>query len=265
MSDRNNGDLTKLLTDSFDYDGKDKIVSWEEIRKSIDAGAQQECFFSRIPSLDKYLEGFERGELIALSGARKSGKTLLAQSIDRGFWQNNVRSLWLQYEVTQKQFVRSYPDSVNLDMCFTPRKMKAHVLNWARDRIAEAVAKKGVSVVFIDHLHFLFDIGRMRNTSLEIGTVIRYLKFLAVDLNLVIFILCHMRKTNIDVEPTDMDFRDSSLISQESDVGLIVWRVKDSERQAWLKICYSRRTGTWEKKVALAKGINSLLVEETNE
>ncbi|MHC4266930.1 MAG: DnaB-like helicase C-terminal domain-containing protein [Planctomycetota bacterium] len=194
---------------------------------------------------------------------RKSGKTLICQTIDRGFWKNGCRSLWLQYEVTPRQFVSSFPESISLDMTFTPKKMKAHALEWARDKILEALGKYGITTVFIDHLHFLFDMGKIRNASLEIGQVIRYLKFLAVELNIVIFLLCHLRKTELDKEPTDMDFRDSSLISQESDVGMLIWRVKDNDNQAWLKVCYSRRTGTWEKKIPLIKHSDGLLVEKS--
>ncbi len=107
--------------------------------------------------------------------------------------------------------------------------------------------------------------GKVRNASLEIGQVVRYLKYLAVELNLIIFILCHMRKTNLEKEPTDEDFRDSSLIAQESDVGIIIWRVKNSDNQAWLKVCYSRKTGTWEKKIKMIKTQHGLLAEKFDE
>lgn len=263
MQEQSN-DLTKLLIDKIDYAGDDEVISWQDIRESIKQEGDIRSYLSHIPMLDNTLQGFQPGELIAVSGMRKSGKTLLCQSIDRGFWKGGCKSLWLQYEVTPRQFVESFPGGVSLDMTYAPKKMKAHVLEWARDRICESIAKYGISIVFIDHLHFLFDMGRIRNASLEIGQVIRYLKFLAVELNIVIFLLCHLRKTELDKEPTDMDFRDSSLISQESDVGLLIWRVKDNVSQAWLKVCYSRRTGTWEKKIPLSKQQNGLLAEVIN-
>jgi len=143
--------------------------------------------------------------------------------------------------------------------------MKASVLQWARDKILEAIAKHGISVVFIDHLHFLFDMGRVGNTSLEIGIIVRYLKYIAVELEVTIFILCHMRKVPPDKEPSDADFRDSSLIAQESDSGMIICRCEDDSKHAWLKVCYSRRTGTWEKRIPIIKHINGLLVEKIND
>tara|TARA_B100001971_G_scaffold367_1_gene294 strand:- start:130 stop:903 length:774 start_codon:yes stop_codon:yes gene_type:complete len=256
--------MTDRVIELIDYEGEDKIVSWEHIRESIQQEGEIDSIRCHIPSLDKHLEGFQPGELIAVSGPRKCGKTLLCQTIDRGFWKSGNKSLWLQYEVTPRQFVESFPGIVNLDMTFTPLTMKAHVLKWAMDRMAEAIAKQGISVVFIDHLHFLFEMGKMRNASLEIGQVIRYLKFIAINLNITIFVLCHLRKTEEGKEPTDTDMRDSSLIASESDVGLLIWRTFEKTGNATLKVCYSRRTGVMDERVYLAKQQNGLLEEVTN-
>ena len=256
--------LIDQLSGLFEDPGQAKVYL-EEIRKKLEQQGSVRQINANIWSLDKALEGFEAGELIALSGPRKSGKTTFAQSIDREFWNQGYKSLWLQYEVTPRQFISAYPETILLKNTFFPRKMKSGVLQWARDKILESIAKYGVSVVFIDHLHFLFDLGRVGNINLEIGLVIRYLKYLAVELEITIFILCHMRKVDPDKEPTDADFRDSSLISQESDAGLIIWRVKDSKNEAMLKVCYSRRTGTWEKTIPLIKHINGMLVEKVHE
>ena len=130
-----------------------------------------------------------------------------------------------------------------------------------QDRIVEALTKYGIEVVFIDHLHFLFDMARSRSVSIEIGQIIRWLKTLAIELNLVIFVLCHLQKMSFDAEPDDSNIRDSSFVSQESDTGLILWRVRNSDDHAWLKVCYSRRTGVIDKKIPLVK-VNGLLREK---
>lgn len=254
-------DLTDRVIDLIDYEGDDQIVSWEEVRESIRQEGEVDSIKCHIPKLDRHLEGFQPGELIAVSGPRKCGKTLLCQTMDRGFWKSGVKSLWLQYEVTPRQFVESFPDVINLDMSYTPLSMKAHVMKWAFDRIAEAIGKQGVSIVFIDHLHFLFEMGKMRNASLEIGTVIRHLKFIAISLNITIFVLCHLRKTEEGKEPSDTDMRDSSLIASESDVGLLIWRTFEQTGNATVKICYSRRTGVMDERVFLSKQSNGLLGE----
>tara|TARA_B100000315_G_scaffold40631_1_gene35463 strand:- start:418 stop:825 length:408 start_codon:yes stop_codon:yes gene_type:complete len=128
----------------------------------------------------------------------------------------------------------------------------------------ESIAKYGTKIVFIDHLHYLFDLVQSRNTSIQIGHVIRTLKTMAIELNITIFILCHMAKADPFEEPNDHQIRDSSFVSQESDVGLMVWRDLITDNQSWLKICYSRRTGVLEKKINLVKS-DGLLKEITFE
>ncbi len=105
---------------------------------------------------------------------------------------------------------------------------------------------------------------RSKHASIEIGQIIRWLKTLAIELNLVIFLICHLQKIRFDVEPDDTNIRDSSFVSQESDVGLILWRVRNSEDHAWLKVCYSRRTGVIDKKIKLVK-VSGLLGEACDE
>jgi hypothetical protein len=92
-----------------------------------------------------------------------------------------------------------------------PKKLRAYALEWLEDRIAEAVAKYDIQVVFIDHLHFLFDLAQTRNPSIEIGQVMRYLKRIAIEANIVIFLTCHFKKHDMSKEPDHSAFRDSSL------------------------------------------------------
>lgn len=189
--------------------------------------------------------------------------TLLAQTFTDSFYHQSVASLWFSFELTPRQFIQRFPE---LPVFVMPKKLKAYALDWLQDRIIEAVAKYSISAVFIDHLHFLFDMARSRNPSIEIGQIIRFLKTLAIELNLVIFIMCHTKKINpVQNDISDEDIRDSSFISQESDCGMIIWRIKDSEDsdkvdRACLKVCYHRRTGIWEKTIRLQK-VRGLLRE----
>ena len=246
----------------LEYEGPDKIVTSFELDDILkQSGEQALCVNSKLPTLDRYIEGFESGELIALSGPRKGGKTLLAQSLTVYFLEQKIKSLWFSYELTPKQFLRSFPE---IPLFLIPMKLKAYALPWMKDRIIEALLKHGIGVVFIDHLHFLFDLARSKNTSLEIGQVVRFLKGIAIEYNLIIFLLCHMKKITFEKEPDDSDVRDSSLVSSESDTGLILWRIKNTDNQAWLKVAYSRRTGAFDKKIKIAK-VNGLLREVQDE
>jgi hypothetical protein len=244
----------------LNYDGPDRVVTSFELDGILKQSQEQTiCVKSKMPTLDRLLEGFEAGELIAVSGPRKSGKTLFAQTLTANFLP--VTSLWFSYELTLKQFLRTFPE---LPLFVSPLKLKAYSLPWLKERILEALLKHSIGVVFIDHLHFLFDLVRTKNTSLEIGQVVRFLKSIAIDYNLIIFLLCHMKKISFDKEPDDSDVRDSSLISSESDTGLILWRLVDTENQAMVKVAYSRRTGVLDKTFKVAK-IKGLLREVQHE
>jgi replicative DNA helicase len=84
-------------------------------------------------------------------------------------------------------------------------------------------------VVFIDHLHFLVDLHKVKNISFDIGSVVRTLKLLALKHNFILFLICHtMKQRAIVMLNWGLgDVRDSSLIEQEADTVLYVWRDKD--------------------------------------
>ena len=72
--------------------------------------------------------------------------------------------------------------------------------------------------------------------------------------------MCHTAKLDPYNEPSDDNIRDSSFVSQESDAGIMIWRDVKTDTEAWLKLCYHRRTGVLEKKVKLVK-VDGLLKE----
>lgn len=255
--------MANKLQELKDYDGEDRIITSYDLEQIVASQIDNENkVYSKFPDLDDSLDGFEGGELIAISGVRKNGKTLLSQSFTVNFHNQGIKSLWFSYEMTPKQFLRSFKDNLPYFLC--PMTLKAYSMPWVKDRILEALVKYGIQVVFIDHLHFLFDMARTKNTSLEIGQVIRELKSIAIQYNLIIFLMTHMKKVDFDKEPTDADQRDSSLISSESDVTLLIWRLKNTKNRAVLKISFSRRTGVMEKSINLIRNENGLLGEFDN-
>ena len=110
-------------------------------------------------------------------------------------------------------------------------------------------------VIFIDHLHYLFDLARTNNPSIEIGTIIRRLKTLAVQNNFIIFLLCHTKKASGGNNITFEAIRDSSFVSQESDCVILIRRDMQNpeNHQAVLKVEFHRRTGVLNKKILLQK------------
>jgi len=87
-----------------------------------------------------------------------------------------------------------------------------------------------------------------QNMSLQIGSVMRTLKRIALKYNIIIFIVAHMKHVKLVSEPDMEDLRDSSFIGQEADIVLMMWRLKNKEteemlNEASLVIRAHRRTG----------------------
>ena len=248
------------------YEGPDRVVKSTEIQKQLAAQKSPFSFKAKIPTLDAAIEGFEAGELVTMTGPTGHGKTTLAESFTWTAFLQDVRSLWFSYEMTYRQFLKKLPDEL---FCYMPLELKGKSLNWLRERIHEAKIKHGARAVFIDHLHFICDMARMKNPSLEIGTIVRGLKAIALDLNVTIFLIAHLRKVKLTEEPEISDLRDSSFIGQDSDSVLILWRAKDKDtgdyaNKTVLKVAKARRTGAMGKKVVLTYQNNLLWEIKSN-
>lgn len=249
---------TKKPLELEKYEGEDKVISSYELKLRFAGEKETPKIWSNIPTLDKYTCGFEPGELISISGPTKGGKTLLAQSLTMAFSKQQEFPVWFSFEVPTRQFLTQFPD---LPLFYMSGKLKAHSMQWIEERILESHARYRSRVVFIDHLHFLFDMAQIRNTSLQIGTVIRSLKRIAVNNEFIIFLLCHTHKNKGDESITYENIRDSSFVAQESDSVFMIRRDPSiSENAAQLSVEFHRRTGVLEKQIFLQK-VNGLLQE----
>jgi replicative DNA helicase len=238
--------------DLREYSGSDRIVPAIELAMKF---AKEPPFKINIKcgidGIDKATDGFRDGELITISGRTKQGKTLLAQTMTAQFTAQGQFPLWFSFEVPARQFLKQFPAVPHI---FMPMELKPHAMDWIEDRILESLQKNGTRIVFIDHLHFLFDISRAKNTSLEIGQVIRRLKLLAIQYEIIIFLLCHTTKMREEDSLNYEMIRDSSLIGQESDSVIMVARVpRIGENYAICQVCFHRHTGVLNARVGLQK------------
>ena len=241
-----------------EYEGEDKVISAHEMSLAF---ADKDQFTvnvkSGIPSLDYYCDGFRDGELITISGRTKQGKTLLAQSFTNNFTQHHYPPLWFSFEVPARQFIGQFE---NIPFIYMPSKLRAYAMPWIEERIMESFAKYNTRIIFIDHLHYLFDIQKSRNPSMDIGAIIRQLKGIAVNNEFVIFLLCHTSKAKDENESYE-SIRDSSFVAQESDCVIMIKRTPDlGESFARARIEFHRRTGVMEKVIFLQK-VGNYLVE----
>lgn len=266
-------DKEKLLADKekllAEYTGEDEVLSFAEIIKR-DAGRSAPSVkatcgpsFSR---LNKLIDGFHGGELIAVSGLPKSGKTLFLQTLTYNLGFQNLLTLWLSYEMPIVDFVSRFPGFPTIPLSFAPAKLTTNAMTWLDDRILEAKIKHNIRVVAIDHLHYLVDMARISSPSLEIGSILRALVGMARKHNVIIFLIAHTGKVAKGDKPTGASIRDSSFILQEPATVLMVYRIKDKPieniiNQAWVSVEVSRRVGTMQKRVRVIKGQNGLLAE----
>ena len=235
------------------YNGEDRVISSYEFEKELQEAKNKEIitFKSEIPTLDQYTGGFETGELVVVSGFTGNGKTSFCQSLTVAFEKQNIKVLWFSYEMPAKQFFSKFP---GLPLFYLPRQTKERALEWIEDRIIEAKVKYEIKVVMIDHLHFLVDLIKMKHPSLEIGTIVRSLKGLAMKHNIVIFLIAHTSMPKSKDSPGLEDIRDSSFVTQEADAVLVVHRILPKGKsiygnESWITILKHRRMGTIGRRV----------------
>jgi replicative DNA helicase len=133
-----------------------------------------------------------------------------------------------------------------------PAKLKGNSIDWITERIHEAKVKYRVQAVFVDHLHYLVDMSR-HSISIEIGSVMRSIKKLALRFNVCFFLIAHTTKIRPDTELDLGDTRDSSFIEQEADNVFYIWRKPHRANEATLKIAKNRRYGVFNQKIPLIK------------
>lgn len=227
------------------YDGEYRVITVAEAKTEVALKPRIPTIKCGVYEIDNALDGFRGGEVVVVSGPTGQGKTTFLQSLTYTF---TVPTLWFSYEVGLADFLERF--GLNVPSFTLPRTTKPSDLKWLETRIWEAKAKHGVKVVFIDHLHFLIPFNAlMGNSSLAIGHFMREIKRIAIETDTVIFLISHLKKTEIDKAPSISDLRDSSFIGQEADIVMLIWRETQEglERytdNAFLKIEKNRRKGT---------------------
>ena len=227
------------------------ISNFEMLEKIKKLGDIESIRCDNFPLLGKATSGFSKGELVVITGETGCGKTLICQSFTNDLCRESKFPLWFTYEMPPREFLIKFSrESADLHF-YMPEELEAYDIKWVEHSIRQAKLKYEIDFVFIDHLHYIFDMAVSRNISLDIGVIMRVLKRLAVELEIVIFIVCHITKARIEKDD-DMGIhliRDSSLIAQESDTVLFVHRYMEERDgicitdSSVVKVCKARRTG----------------------
>lgn len=237
------------LVELQNYDGDDKVISSYEMQTLLKNQPSIARYRSEIDGLDNIVGGFGEGQLIAMSGWTKCGKTTFCQTLTYNFALQLIGCLWFTYELPVYEFFEKF--NKNVPAFYLPQRLIPYNLKWVEKKIIESILKYKSKIIFIDHLHYLFPLTNNQNLSVLVGHTIRQLKIMAIKHRIVIFILCHTVKVESGDKPKLNDIRDSSFIAQESDIVMMMSRKdfdeddldSNSDTSARLRILANRHNG----------------------
>jgi len=233
--------VERMISDGLDIDNI--IPLWAERHKvlveKLRNQKQMLCVPSGIRALDDLIGGFEGGRLYVLSAPTKNGKTTLAQTLLFNQSLGGIGGLFFSYEMGWQEVTKKYMamdkflnkvDSTDLPL-YMPIDLHREggdlQLLWIMETIAKCKEDYPLlGFVVIDHLHFLLPLRDYRNVSFIIGGIVRQLKRLSVIMDIPIMLIAHTGKIRDDTVPSFRDIRDSSFITQEADVVMMMWRLK---------------------------------------
>lgn len=242
------------------------IYSYRELLEKLKNEPTPILTKTGIPTLDNTIGGFEPERLYVLSAMTKHGKTTLAQTMMFNMAAKGDASLFFSYEMGWKEVVKVFHSmeqqkNTKIDLpLFLPLELHRGggelQFSWLYEAIAKAKVENNIKFVVIDHLHFLLPLRDFNNTSFLIGGIVRELKRMAVSLQIPIMLIAHTQKLKDDKIPDWTDIRDSSFITQEADMVLMIYRCK--ETTAAKKITDTSTDDVYTDKAILSVELNRM-------
>ena len=112
--------------------------------------------YSSIPTLSKTLEGFERGELVAITAPPGNGKTMLARTLCMDMIKQKYKCLYLSYELTYSQLLRMFKLSgldefEEKDLILSPMEYSERDITF----VEQLADDNDIDVLVVDDIHSL--------------------------------------------------------------------------------------------------------------
>jgi replicative DNA helicase len=201
--------------------------------------------------LDKYLGGYNDGDLIVMAGRPGMGKTAIALTLTKEFAQRGGKALFISLEMSSEQLAKRYVSLIghleNWKMrngVLTKKEIEKiiHVANHQEieffiddDRVGDLEkikskarlhkARKGLDLLVIDYLQLMK--GTKQSREQEVAEISRGLKLLAKELKCTIIVLAQLSRKpedRADKRPLLSDLRESGAIEQDADVVMFPFR-----------------------------------------
>lgn len=260
--------VKKMMEQGKDYDEITpiKLQTYSELLKILAKEEKPKVVKTNIGLLDNIIDGFQEGRLYILSAQTKQGKTTMAQTLMHELGKQNKASVIFSYEMSWREVAQIFgemdkSDNVKTELpVYVPTELHRGggelQYQWLYEAIAKAKAEKGISLAVIDHLHFLLPLKDFRNTSFLLGGIVREIKRIATALRIPIILIAHTKKIDDDRIPDWTSIRDSSFITQEADVVLMMYRVKNNE--APRKVTEATTQPVYTDKTVLSVELNRM-------
>ena len=206
---------------------------------------------SGFPEIDRYTEGFERGDLVILAARPAVGKTSLALAIAEHASRHGRTTLVVSLEMDSKQVVarllgltgqtnllglRTGADVLDTGAADRLSKLPLFIddtpgisIMELRTKARRISAQHGLQLLVVDYLQLIRADSHEENRVQEISTITRNLKALARELNIVVLALSQLSRAAGDggTEPKLATLRESGSIEQDADIVLMLWRPKE--------------------------------------
>jgi replicative DNA helicase len=201
--------------------------------------------------LDKYIGGYNEGDLIVVAGRPGMGKTAIALTLTKEFAQLGGKALFISLEMSNEQLAKRYISLIGdianwkirngqlreneiLQVCdiANNQTIEFFIDDDVDSRIGQIKAKaklhkstKGLNLLVIDYIQLIK--GTKTNREQEIAEISRTLKLLAKELKITVMILAQLSRKSeerADKRPMLSDLRESGAIEQDADIVMFPFR-----------------------------------------
>jgi replicative DNA helicase len=222
----------------------------DTLQEAIQRGTNTTGISTGWKYLDKYLGGYNKGNMIVIAGRPGSGKTAIALSLGLDCCKH-AKVLFISLEMSKEELAKRYLSYIcdienykirsakvtqaeldavtttlyNLDLNFFIDDGSNADINEIVGKIKLHKAKYGLDIVYIDYMQLIKSHQKVREQ--EIAHISRTLKMLAKELGITIVALAQLsRKTEerSDKKPMLSDLRESGQIEQDADIVLFPFR-----------------------------------------